>query len=270
MNPSDEIGERYRAAQRIAAEAGTLALDYFRRFGSLNIDRKGHQDFVSEADRNVEIAIRAALSEAFPEDAIVGEEAAPRPGTSGFTWVIDPIDGTTNFIHGIPAWTVVLAGVRSGQTEIGVVHDPVHGEMHHACRGGGAFTNDRRINCTRGRSLREGSLGVGFSGRTTTEGILKLITAILAEGGVFYRNASGALSLADVAAGKLLGYCEEHMNAWDCLAGQLLVAEAGGRIEAQDADAMIARGGRVVVACPDVFDHVLRLADDAFGSRPPG
>ncbi len=261
---ADDIKGRYAEARRIAQEAGDLALDYFRRFDGLDIEVKGHQDFVSEADKNVEAFVRKALVAAFPEDGIVGEEDAPKPGTSGFTWVIDPIDGTTNFIHGIPGWTVVLAGVLGARTEVGVVHDPNHGEMFHALRGSGAFCNDRRIGVIKGRDIRTGSVGVGFSGRTRAGGIKRLVDEVIEAGGVFYRNASGALSLAYVASGKLLGYVEEHMNAWDCLAGQLLVAEAGGIVEDQDAAEMVAKGGRVIVGAPEVFGTLLAIAERAY------
>ncbi len=259
-----EIDRRYAEARRIAAEAGALALDYFRRFDGLNVEVKGHQDFVSEADKNVEGFVRKAIAAAFPEDGIVGEEEAPKAGSSGLVWVIDPIDGTTNFIHGIPGWTVVLAGAVGRHTEFGVIHDPNHDEMYHARRGRGAFCNDRRLSVLHGRDLRRGSLGVGFSGRTSAGGIKRLVPAIIDAGGIFYRNASGALSLAYVAAGRLLGYVEEHMNAWDCIAGQLMVAEAGGVVEDQDASGMVAQGGRVIVATPETWDEVLAIAEAAY------
>jgi myo-inositol-1(or 4)-monophosphatase len=260
----EQIEDRYRTAIDIARRAGVMARSYFDDFHALTVDVKGHQDFVSEADRNVEVFIRAALSEAFPGDGIVGEEDAPVAGQSGFTWVIDPIDGTTNFIHGIPAWTVVLACVQGADTVIGVVHDPVHGETHHAKSGGGAFLNDRPIRCLGGRSLKQGSLGIGFSGRTRAGGVKRLVSEVVDAGGVFYRNGSGALSLAYVASGRLLGYVEEHMNAWDCLAGQLIVAEAGGVVEDQDAQAMIADGGRVIVGTAETFSDILALAETAY------
>ena len=256
--------ERHAAACRIATEAGKMALEYFRQWQRLTIDVKGHQDFVSEADRNVELAVRAALAKAFADDGIVGEEGAPTPGSSGFTWVIDPIDGTTNFINGIPQWCVILACVYKGQTVIGVVHDPVHGELHHATLGGGAFCNDAPIRCSAKTSLRDGSLGVGFSARTRTGGIKALITLATDAGTVFWRNGSGGLSLAYVATGRILGYVEEHMNAWDFLAGHLIVSEAGGRVEPVDADNAIANGGRVVVAGEAVFDVVMALATAAY------
>jgi myo-inositol-1(or 4)-monophosphatase len=255
---------RYTAARQIASAAGALALDYFRKWDQLTIDVKGHQDFVSEADRNVELAVRAALTSAFPDDGIVGEEAAPSPGSSGYTWVIDPIDGTTNFINGIPQWCVIIACVHQEQTVIGVVHDPLHGEMHHALAGGGAFCNDRPIRCSDKSSLREGSLGIGFSGRTHLEGVKRLVSACCDAGTVFWRNGSGGLSLAYVATGRILGYVEEHMNAWDFLAGHLIVAEAGGRVEPVNAADAIAQGGRVIVAGAGVFEAVQALATAAY------
>ena len=259
-----DLAARYAAARRIASTAGALALDYFHKWDQLTIDVKGHQDFVSEADRNVELAVRAALAEAFPDDGIVGEEGASTSGSSGYTWVIDPIDGTTNFINGIPQWCVIIACVHRGETVVGVVHDPVHDEMHHALRGAGAFCNDRPIRCSAKTSVREGSLGVGFSGRTHIEGIKRLVNLSCDQGTVFWRNGSGGLSLAYVATGRILGYVEEHMNAWDFLAGHLIVAEAGGRVEPVNADDAIAHGGRVVVAGAGVFDAVAGLAKAAY------
>lgn len=259
-----DLAARLAAARRIADMAGALALDYFRDWDRLTVDMKGHQDFVSEADRNVELAVRAALADAFPDDGIVGEEGAPTAGTSGFTWVIDPIDGTANFINGIPQWCVILACVHAGRTVIGVVHDPVHGEQHHATLGGGAFCNDRPIRCTRRTSLREGSLGLGYSGRTPAEIVRRLVTGCSDAGTVFWRNGSGGLSLAYVATGRIMGYVEGHMNAWDFLAGHLLVAEAGGRVLPVDADASLVHGARVVVGGAGVFDAVAALASAAF------
>lgn len=261
------MAERIEVLEGICKQAGRLALKYFREQDALVIDHKGHQDFVSQADRNVELLTRELLAKIFPSDAIVGEEHAPTTGTSGFTWVIDPIDGTTNFINGIPAWTVVVAGVRNGETECGVIHDPCNDETFVAVKGGGATLNGSALRLEDARKMSEGTVGIGFSNRVDDRGIIRLVAALVDEGAMFYRNASGALSLAYVAGGRLLGYSEEHMNAWDCLAGQLIVAEAGGRVEKQDADAMIRDGGRVVVGTPAVFDRLLELSATAF-SQP--
>ena len=263
---TDPVALRYEAACRIAEEAGALALSYFHRVAALDVELKGAQDFVTEADRGVEAAIRAALLAAFPEDGIVGEEDAPHPGVSGFTWVIDPIDGTTNFVHGSTDWVVVLACVRGPHVEIGVIRDAVHDETWRARRGGGAFCGDRPISVRHGRRLDHGSVGLGFSARAPKAGVLRLAESILNAGGVFHRNGSGALSLVYVACGKLIGYVEAHMNAWDCIAGQLLVAEAGGVIEEQDAQAMIREGGRVIAATPEAFADLAAAADAAWRS----
>ena len=250
----------------ICKEAGRLALQYFKDQDTLVIDHKGHQDFVSQADRNVELLTRELLAKAFPDDAIVGEEHAPSPGTSGFTWVIDPIDGTTNFINGIPAWTVVVAGVRDGVTELGVIYDPCNDETYVATRDHGATLNGKPLDLNDTRTLSEGTVGIGYSNRVDDQGIVRLVAALVGEGSMFYRNASGALSLAYVASGRLLGYSEEHMNAWDCLAGQLIVAEAGGLVEDQNADDIIQNGGRVVVGTKPVFDQLLQISTDAFAA----
>ncbi|MHA6265912.1 inositol monophosphatase family protein [Aliiroseovarius sp. CAU 1755] len=262
------MADRSKTLIEICHQAGHLAARYFGEQDKLVIDHKGHQDFVSQADRNVELLTRDLLLKAFPDDAIVGEEHAPSEGTSGFTWVIDPIDGTTNFVNGIPAWTVVVAGVQDGATQIGVIHDPCNAETFVAVRGGGATLNGAPLQLQDIRPLSQGTVGVGYSNRVDDRGILRLVSGLIDDGAMFYRNASGALSLAYVAAGRLLGYSEEHMNAWDCLAGQLIVAEAGGRIEQQDADAMIRDGGRVVVGTSAVFDRLLEISETAFQKDP--
>jgi myo-inositol-1(or 4)-monophosphatase len=254
-------------AADLCQRAGSKALEYFSKRETLVVDRKGAQDWVSEADRNVELFIRAELARECPQDGIYGEEHAPTLGTSGFSWVIDPIDGTTNFVNGIPSWTIVLAGVADGKTQIGVIHDPNTNETFVATRGGGATLNGSPIRVAEDVPLESGTVAVGYSNRVEASNIVPVVAALVASGAMFHRNASGALSLAYVAAGRLLGYVEEHMNAWDCLAGQLLIAEAAGRVEAQNADEMIARGGRVVVGTPTVFASLLSIADSAFSAK---
>ena len=259
--------KRESYAVDLARRAGELGLSYFRQLDKLTIEAKGHQDLVSEADREVEIFIRKALREAFPDDGVVGEEHAPTRGTSGFDWIIDPIDGTANFVRGIPAWTVVLAGARGGVAEIGVIHEPATGETFHGRRGGGAYVNGRPIKVSPTASLGEGSVGTGFSNRREARNIVPFIDELVQKGGVFYRNASGALMLAYVASGRLLGYVEEHMNAWDCLAGMLLIEEAGGRVVQPD-PATVLTGGTVVIAGNDrLFEEIEAMAGRAFTPR---
>jgi myo-inositol-1(or 4)-monophosphatase len=258
------MNNRSKMAIEIAQSGGQMALDYFRRVGSLDVVDKGLQDFVSEADQNVELHIRKLIEAAFPDDGIVGEEHAPKESKSGYNWVIDPIDGTTNFVNSIPAWCVVLAVVKDDQTRIGVIYDPVHSETYHAVQGQGATLNGQPLICPAATKMNRGSIGTGYCSRSSKPATTALITEVLAQDGIFHRNASGALSLAYTAAGRLIGYIEEHMNAWDCIAGQLIIAEAGGRIETQPADQFIAKGGRVVAGSAGVFDELVRIADRVF------
>ena len=255
---------RERFAIDLARRAGDLGLRYFRDLESLTIESKGHQDLVSQADREVELFIRAAIAADYPQDGIVGEEHASVAGSTGHVWVIDPIDGTANFVRGIPAWCVVIACARDGETVVGVIHEPSTGETFHGRRDGGAFVNGRPIKASAATSLEEGSVGTGFSSRAEAENIAVLIKKILAEGGVFFRNASGALMLAYVASGRLLGYVEEHMNAWDCLAGMLLIEEAGGAVLKADRATVLQSGTQVISGGKRVFSKLQALCSGVF------
>lgn len=263
--PSDNAS-RETFAVELARRAGELGLEYFRELDKLTIESKGHQDLVSEADRDVETFVRAAIAGTYPDDGIVGEEHARVTGDSGFDWVIDPIDGTANFVRGIPAWTVVIAGTRRGVTDVGIVHEPCTGETFHGHRGGGAFLNGKPMRVSPASSLGEGSVGTGFSNRREMRNIVPFIDDLIGKGGVFYRNASGALMLAYVASGRLLGYVEEHMNAWDCLAGMLLIEEAGGRVVRPDASRVLSEGTVVIAGGAGVFAEIEAMAAQAFGA----
>ncbi|WP_299609926.1 inositol monophosphatase family protein [uncultured Tateyamaria sp.] len=260
----DSLSARQEFAIAVCRDAGAKAARYFADRSALVIDQKGAQDWVSEADRNVEIYIRERIEEAWPDDGIVGEEHAPKVGRSGFDWVIDPIDGTTNFVNGIPAWTIVLAGVSEGQTQIGVIYEPNVDETYVARRGGGATLNGAEMRVASGVALDSGTVSVGYSNRVEAAHVIPVLAALVERGALYHRNASGALSLAYVAAGRLLGYIEEHMNAWDCLAGQLMIEEADGMVEEQDADGMIRTGGRVIAGSQDVFGTLVAIADEAW------
>ncbi|OHV69174.1 inositol monophosphatase [Mesorhizobium sp. LCM 4577] len=260
-----DLDDRMHFAIDLARRAGELGLKYFRDLDNLAVESKGHQDLVSQADREVELFIRAAIAEAYPQDGIVGEEHAAVTGTTGHVWVIDPIDGTANFVHGIPAWCVVIACATNGETVVGVIHEPSTDETFYGRLGGGAFLNGKPIKTSNAASLSEGAVGTGLSNRAATKNVVTLIGLIMAEGGVFYRNASGALMLAYAASGRLLGYIEEHMNAWDCLAGMLLVEEAGGTVLKADHKTVIDKGTRVVAGGKRIFSRLRLLGESSFG-----
>lgn len=263
-NPSVERQERHDAALSIVATAATHALELFREGDLLDIEVKGLQDWVSNADKSVEDLIRAALGEAFPDDSIVGEEHANKQGSSAFTWVLDPIDGTTNFVNSTPGWCVVIACVENDQTVIAAICDPIPNETYSAIKGQGAKLNGKPISCSPLDSLDKGTLGVGHSTRVPPEQTIRVIESLLKANGLFRRSGSGALDLAYVAAGRLLGFVEPHMNAWDCLASILLIEEAGGKVEPFDMPTMIASGGRVIVAGPNIYEDVLQMTVAAY------
>lgn len=265
MNASvAELQERHDAALHIVASAARHAHDLFRAGELLDIEVKGLQDWVSNADKSVEDLIRAALCEAFPNDSIVGEEHGNKQGGSSFTWVIDPIDGTTNFVNATPGWCVVLACVEGAKTVVAAICDPVANETFAAIKGQGATLNGEPIHCSLLDSLDKGTLGVGHSTRVPAGQTIRLIDALLNANGLFRRSGSGALDLAYVAAGRLLGYAEPHMNAWDCLAAMLLIEEAGGTVEPFHMPTMLASGWRVIVAGPNVYAKVQAMAEFAY------
>jgi len=265
MNVAEQgVQARLTFAIETAQAAGAAGMAHFAAIDALKIERKGHQDMVSNADREVEQLVRRAIGEAFPDDGVIGEEFAETTGTSGYTWIIDPIDGTANFVTGIPAWTVVLACVSAERAEIGVICDPNADEIYSAARGAGAFLNGRPMRVSASEGLHDGSLGVGFNGRVEQDLTARLIDLLVHEGGVFFRNASGALMLAYVAAGRLIGYTEPHMNAWDCVAGMLMIEEAGGQVWPVELATMLAAGGPVIAAPPPVYGRLAEISAEAY------
>lgn len=260
------LAGRLEFAIELARRAGDFAKAHFEAFDSLVIESKGHQDLVSNADKDTETLVRAAIEERFPDDGIVGEEFGRKHGTSGFDWVIDPIDGTANFVRGIPQWCVAIAVAENGEAVIGVINEPSSGELFHASKGGGAFCNGNPMRASQASGIGEGSVGTGFSGRVHATNIVKVVDRIVSDGGVFFRNASGALMLAYVAGGRLLGYVEEHMNSWDCVAGLLMIQEAGGHIVKPDPATSLDHGTVVIAGGPNVFASIKEIADDCFGA----
>ena len=254
-----DLEKRLESAQQIAETAAQTALQHFTNNDSLHIERKGAQDWVSNADREVELQIRAALHDQFPDDSIVGEEHDNKTGSSPYTWVIDPIDGTTSFVNAMPGWCVVIACVTQNETVIGVIVDPIARESYCACKGSVATMNGKPISVSNARSIKEGSVAVGHSARLDPHSTLQILSALVIDGGIFYRIGSGALMLAYVAAGRLLAYVEPHMYAWDCLAGLFIIEQAGGRVQAFDTDDMLASGGKVLAAAPGVYNHITKL-----------
>ncbi len=261
-NPSGETENRARFAEHVTVKAGRLAMEFFRDVSQLTVESKGVQDLVSNADRDVETLIRREINESFPDDGIIGEEYATQPGTSGFDWVIDPIDGTSNFVRGIPAWSVSIACAQNGRAVIGSLLDPVNNEHFLCQRESGAFLNGKAIQVCASRELSHGLMGVGTSHDCETNPVPTMIRLLMERDSMFVRSGSGALGLAYVSCGRYLGYIEGNMGSWDCLAGILLAEEAGAIAHEFDCPSMLENGGKVVVATPGVF-HDLRAISRA-------
>ena len=228
MNETD-LQRRFDFASRLIEEAGTVAHGYFRRLGTLTIKSKGLQDMASEADLNTEILIRDRLKAAFPADAFLGEETGRDAlGDAEGIWVVDPIDGTQPFVSGMGGWCVSIAFVAHGRLEMGFVTSPVREETYIGRRHYGATLNGDAIQVSKATRLTEGMVGVGYSPRVGPEDFLPMFGHLLRQGAMFYREGSGALTLCSVAAGRLIGYIEPHINSWDCLGALAVIEGAGG------------------------------------------
>jgi myo-inositol-1(or 4)-monophosphatase len=245
-----DLDGRADFCRELAFSAGRVALDGFGRAGGFRM--KGPQDFLTETDAAVERHVRDAIAEAFPGDSFLGEETGGSVGRD--TWVVDPIDGTANFARGVPHFCVSIAFVRDGATEIGAICNPALGELHFARRGAGATRNGEPIRVAATRDFAATCVELGWSNRVRNARYLAALAALLVRGANVRRGASGALGLAWVADGRSDGYAEVHMNAWDCLAGLLLVAEAGGRVGPFLELGGITDGGPVIAAAPGIAD----------------
>ena len=265
MKPIDipALGPRLDAAHLAVREAGEMALSYFGQLAGLAVDIKSNgQDVVSAADRGVEQFVRERLGKAFPQDGFLGEEYGLTEGSSGFTWVLDPIDGTSCFVHGSPNWCISLALMEGDETIAGFILDPNAGELFTAGQGRGAELNGRPIRVDHGTDLGHGLTSVGANFRVSAQVISGFIERLLEAGGMFVRGGSGALGLAHVACGRLDAYYEPHMHAWDCLAGLLLIREAGGWTNDFLAEGDPLRGGPVIGCAPQIRHDLLSLIEN--------
>lgn len=220
-----ELEARLSAARAILREAGAVALRHFRAREALAIEAKGPQDLVSRADRESEATIRAHLAARFPNDAVLGEEGGGVEADR--LWVIDPIDGTANFLKGLPYWCVALAFVADGATRLALTYDPVHDELFEARKGGGAKRDGQPVRVA-ARPRAQACVGFSHNFKTPAEPYLEAMRRLLEAGVDHRRMGSAALTLAHVADGRLDAAIAFRTNAWDVLGGLLLVEEAGG------------------------------------------
>lgn len=254
MHPQLNIA--VKAARRAGSLINRASLDV----GRLVVTKKGPADFVSEVDRMVESAIIGILREAYPDHAFLGEEGGA-VGASEFQWIIDPIDGTTNFLHGFPMYCTSIALAHKGIVTQAVIYDPVRNDLFTASRGSGAFLNDRRMRVSQETRMEHALIGSGFpfSSMEHQERYLRMLAEVMRKSAGIRRPGSAALDLACVAAGRYDGFWELGLKPWDMAAGTLLIQEAGGLVSDLDGDNRFLESGHVVAGNPKIFAQLLPM-----------
>ena len=223
---TDALWTRLLVAQAVAREAGVVARRRFRDRSSMQVRLKGPQNYVTDADRDIEFLIVERLRSVFPGDRFLGEVGGGK--NCDRPWVIDPIDGAANFAHGLSHFGVSIAYVSGGVVRVGVVYAPVADEMFSALEGSGAWLDGEAIHVSQVAHLAQAFVEVGWNLKDRVAEYSSTFQKAASRGVAITRAGSAALGLAHVAMGRLDGYCQEHVYAWDALAGILLVKEAGG------------------------------------------
>ena len=250
-------------AVKAARRAATVINRAANQLDLLAVETKSTNDFVTEVDRAAENAIVEVLRDAFPQHAILAEESGATAGAadSEFEWIIDPLDGTTNFIHGFPQYAISIALARRGLLEQAVVFDPVRNELFTASKGSGAFLNDRRIRVSRRTRLADGLIGTGFPFREFrhAESYLAIFRELTQKTAGLRRPGAAALDLAYVACGRLDGFWEFGLQPWDMAAGTLLIQEAGGLVSDLAGESDYLASGNMVAGAPKIFAQLLSV-----------
>jgi myo-inositol-1(or 4)-monophosphatase len=241
-----DLASRLKLAHSLADEAGRLAVSFFEQRGSLEVELKGLQDLVSRADREVEALIRAGIEKAFPQDSVLGEEAGGDVTES--VWCIDPIDGTTNFLRGLPHWAISIAFVHQNVPQLGVVWGPTLDERFVAQRGKGATLNGKPIHVSGVDRLDQAVVAFGSSRKTGQGPYLEALRSLLESGIEYRRLGSATHNLCQVACGRLEAYFEAKLSPWDAAAGLLIVTEAGGKTNDYFANDGLKKGNAVLAS----------------------
>jgi myo-inositol-1(or 4)-monophosphatase len=246
-------------AVKAARRAGGIINRASRNLDILSVTQKGISDFVSEVDREAEQAIIKMLLDAYPSHSILAEESGAA-GKSEFQWIIDPLDGTTNFLHGFPQYAVSIALAHKGIMTQAVIYDPTRNDLFTATRGTGAYLNDHRIRVSKRIKLQQSLLGTGFPFREFEhiDNYLAIFRDLTQKTSGLRRAGAATLDLAYVAAGRLDGFWEFGLSPWDMAAGSLLITEAGGLVGDLEGNSGYLESGHIVAANPKLFSQLIQ------------
>ena len=247
---------------KAARKAGRSLVKDFREVENLQVSMKGAGDFVSKADIAAEKILREELMNARPTYGWVAEEGGEIEGQDPTRrWIVDPLDGTTNFLHGMPHWAISIALEHKGKIVAGVIYDAAKDEMFFAEKGAGSWMNDTRIRVSGRHRMIESvfATGVPFGGRSDLPLTLQDIARLAPACAGIRRWGSAALDMAYVAAGRYEGFWERRLNAWDLAAGIIIVREAGGLVQALDPEEQILQSGEVICANEPIFENFAKV-----------
>ena len=254
-------------AVKAARKAGSIINRASLDLDLVRVSSKGRSDFVTEVDRAAEQAIISTLTTAYPNHAVLAEEsgASGPEGDTDYLWIIDPLDGTTNFIHGFPQYAVSIGLKHRGHITQAVVYDPTRNELFTATRGRGAFMNDRRLRVSNRDQLQDCLIGTGFPFRKLDhlDEYVQIFSRVTRATAGVRRPGAASLDLAYVAAGRLDGFWEFGLSPWDIAAGSLLITEAGGLIAGLYGDDDYLQSGDIVCGAPKVFPKLQALMQPA-------
>lgn len=254
-------------AIRAARNAGKIIARSFEEIDMIETSQKGANDFVTNVDKDAEQAIIATIRKSYPDHSIVGEEFGENRGENNdYQWIVDPLDGTTNFIKGIPHFSVSIALKVKGKLDQAVIYDPIRSELFSASRGNGAQLNGYRIRCTNAKEIEGTVLATGFphKNKHQIDAYLEVFKEFFVETSDIRRGGSAALDLAYVAAGRVDGFWELGLKPWDTAAGQLLVKEAGGIITDFEGGANQDKTGNIIAANPKMMKAMVKTLRNKF------
>lgn len=249
-------------AIKAARRAGTVIQRSSLNLDTIRVEKKQQNDFVTEVDKAAEQAIIDVILEAYPKHAILAEESGAQGiGQSEYEWIIDPLDGTTNFIHGHQQYAVSIAMAHRGQIQQAVVYDPSRNDMFTASRGVGSFLNDRRIRVSKRFQINELLIATGFpvTDQSYVDTYFAILKDVIGKTAGARREGSAALDLCNVACGRVDGFFEFNLKPWDIAAGSLIVQEAGGMVTDMHGEQTWLESGDIVAANPKVLGQLLPL-----------